>query len=146
MLFWQLSILRPLDIIYSYIYTKRSIYILSSLLHSVISSPPPPPLHSPVTSGAKGVRVSGPNSSAGWWERVTGGDLHSRAWTPRCWGFLGYGAVWAIWAAESGRVQRHHLRTCALHVEASELRPGEDAYLCGAPSGPTNRVPHTLHA
>lgn len=108
-------------------------------------SSPPPSLHSPLHSGAKGVCVRWPNSPAGWREWVAGCHLHSRAWSSRCWGFLGDGAVRAKWEAKSGWTQQHHHHTCALHVAAAELRPGEDANLCGAPPSPANRVPHTLH-
>lgn len=100
----------------------------------------------PLHSGAKSVRVRRPHSSAGRWQWVTGGHLHCRAWSSWSRGFLGDGAVRAIWEAESEWGKRHHHRTCALHVAATELRPGEDTHLCGETPSPADRVSYTLHA
>lgn len=154
----QLSILRSLPLVqhfrsneghYLFIYTKRSIFTL--VVYCAFCHHPPLPLllfslvYSLSHSGAEGLRVCRPCSSAGRREWVTGRHLHSRARPSRCRGFLGDGVVRQKRETKSGRAQCHHHRACALHVAAAELRPGEDAHLRGAPSGPANRVPNTLH-
>lgn len=153
---WQLSELSPLSSVrtlndghYLFIYIhKRSIYICN--LFSILSFPllpfPNSPLGSCLHSGAKGLCICRRHSSAGWWERVTGGNLHSWARPSSCRGFLGDGAVWTKWDAESGWAQWHQHHTCALHVATAELCPGENTHLCGAPPGPANRVSHTFHS
>lgn len=128
--------------------TQRALFIhihKKINIHFVISSPFCSLLRSPPHSGAKGVCVCWPRSSAGRRERVTGGHLHSWARPTRCWGFLGDGAVRPKREGKSRRAQQHHHRARALHVAAAELRPREDAHLCGAPPSLANRVPHSLH-
>lgn len=120
--------------------------IFSPFCHFLSSPFSVSPLGSLFThSGAEGLCVRRPHSSAGWWERVTGGHLHSGAWPSCCRGFLGDGAVWTKWEAKSGWTQWHQHHTCALHVATAELCPGENTHLCGAPPGPADRVSHTLH-
>lgn len=129
--FGSWSVLR--HIIYSKIYTQGSIYMFFFFSFHTQNS------------GAKSVRVCWSNGSAGGRERIPGGHLHSWAWPSRGRGFLGVGPVWTVGDPNSGRSQRHHLCARALHVAATELRPGEDAHLRGAPPNPANRVQNTLH-
>lgn len=129
-------------ILFININTKRSICVLKSLFHSVISSTSFSSF--PSHSGAKGVCVRRSISAARRRERVTGGYLHCRAWPSSCRGFLGDRAVWTKWEAKSRWAKWHHHNTCALHVAATELRSGEDTHLCGASPDPSDWVPHTL--
>lgn len=123
-------------------------------IHFLMSSPfchffPSPfsfsPLGSLLHSGAKGLCICRPYSVAGWWERVTGGHLHSRAGPSCCRSFLGDRAVREKWKAKSGWTEWNQHHSCALYVATTELCPGENTHLCGAPPGPANRVSHTLH-
>lgn len=119
--------------------------IFSSFCHFLSSPCFSSPVGSLHHSGARSLCICRTHSSAGWWEWITGGHLHSGARPPCCRGFLGDWAIWAKWDTKSGWAQWHQHHLCALHVATTELRTGENTHLCGTPSSTANRVSHTLH-